>query len=1075
VTDGPDDTEPDAPGGEWLDSIGGPDTGAFPKPGESKKVTAEDPNRYTMRGEVGRGGIGRVLLGFDEHIGRDVAIKELLPERASSSSGSGSSTAFIDRFLREARVTGQLEHPHIVPVYELGRHADGTLYYAMKVVRGKTLAAALADSESLDERLGLLGHFASACQAIAYAHSRGVIHRDLKPENIMLDEFGETVVLDWGLAKVRGKEDLRQQQIQHEVEVLADSKGGSTVDGYAIGTPSYMAPEQADGNVVEIDERSDVWGLGAVLYELLTGRPPFVGETAYEIIGQVVSAPLIPVGDVEGDAPRELAAVAEKALQRDKDDRYLSAAELAGEIEAFRSGARVEAHRYSAWELMRRLATQNRAATGVAAIGLAILLIVFVVAYGRIMDERDQAVAARGRAQKHLAQALAEKARSAARDRDWIGATVYGAAALERDELAEVRGILTAVEAWRPELVWQKRSGNACAAVVISPDGNRVACPTLLGMPIWDVTTGVESARINTGGGWLTAAAYSADGAWIAAPSHDKSVRLWRLGKDGAPEFELRGRGHTIAPRAIAFSPDGSLLASTGEDKTIRLWALPDATSPSDQLVEARVLTGPRESITTVVFAGGRVMAGDRGGRVHTWDVGTGRLVGTGVAHGAAVRDLHVSLDGTRVASAGEDGIVNLWGLNHETPLGVLIGHEGPVLTVRFGADGETLYTGGSDGTLRVWSARTHELLGRFDAHIGELHSLVVSSDGSHLVTTGEDKTVRAWRGAAVTATELSGAPVAVEALVHSPDGEVVVAGCADHQIRIWDVSAGRLATTLPTHAEDSVAAIAFHPTEQSFISAGHDGKLHMWKVAQAETGPLWLRASPFPQLSGRARAVAFSPDGSLVAAAGDDRVVHLWDLSRDGEHIRLRGHGDIITSLAFSSDGSQLATGSWDRSVRLWDVAGRSQAEVLQAHEKSVLDVAFAKGRRLMSVGSQVRLWELGVASSTVLEGHEDVVHAVDCSLDAPWCATASADGTVRIWDVSTREARAVVDTLASKPMAMAFSPDGSGLTVGTANGAIVLLQLAPLSLAREGLLAETEVRYGLSLRGMRVTPNPD
>src|SRR5690348_12331752 len=231
------------------------------------KVGEEAPGRYTYlspegeRGaEIGRGGIGRVLLVMDAHLGREVAIKELLQDEA------GVDSELMTRFLAEARITGQLEHPNIVPVYELGRRADGRLYYTMRMVRGETLSAALERARTLADRLALLTHFAGLCNAIAYAHSRGVVHRDIKPDNVMIGEFGETVVLDWGMAKVRPAATASGGDDGMAVDRLEHFDPDVTMEGSLCGTPTHMSPEQARGALDEIDERSDVWALGVVLY-----------------------------------------------------------------------------------------------------------------------------------------------------------------------------------------------------------------------------------------------------------------------------------------------------------------------------------------------------------------------------------------------------------------------------------------------------------------------------------------------------------------------------------------------------------------------------------------------------------------------------------------------------------------------------------------------------------------------------------------------------------------------------------------------------------------------------------------
>jgi eukaryotic-like serine/threonine-protein kinase len=391
-----------------------------PLPLRAAADPATDPSaRYTLTRLHATGGIGRVWVARDPTLGREVALKELRPERAEN-------PLVWARFLQEAKVTGQLEHPGIVPIYELGwRPQDQQPFYTMRFVRGGTLRAAIkayhrkraeGSAGALDLR-GLLDAFVAVCNAVAFAHSRGVIHRDLKPANVVLGDFGEVIVLDWGLAKIVG-----DPGGEASTELLSLAPGLApevTMDGQVLGTPAYMAPEQAAGRLDLMGLRTDVYGLGAILYELLTGQPPFSGEGTEELLRQVREVLPPPPRRLRPDVPPALEAVCVRALAKHPDDRYPSAEELAREVKCWLADEPVAAYPEP---LRRRLARWARHHKGLVGTAAAALLTAFLALAGglvllgqeqaRTEQERQEAVAARKQADVNAAAAEAARRRA---------------------------------------------------------------------------------------------------------------------------------------------------------------------------------------------------------------------------------------------------------------------------------------------------------------------------------------------------------------------------------------------------------------------------------------------------------------------------------------------------------------------------------------------------------------------------------------------------------------------------------------------------------------------------------------
>lgn len=359
-----------------------------PEPGLWSTVVREADGRYEEVGVCGHGGQSVVFHVRDRHLGRDVALKEF---RAHSRS----------RFAREVHVVGGLSHPAIVPLLEVGLRDNDAPYYTMPLVRGGTLASAVLETEGVARRLRLLPHVVMVCQAVAHAHSRGVLHRDLKPANVMVGEFGETLVIDWGLAKVRGT----GSEPARPAEDIQQSES-KTMHGAAIGTPAYMSPEQATGDLDNIDERSEVWSLGALLAFILTKKPPFRGNSSNEILIAVASGTKEEVVADDGTVPPELAAVVARAMARGKEDRYPSALALAEDLIAFQSGDGVSAYRYSASERVIRFLSRHRS---LLLAGVSVLLSLAVGLALALRSYQNEA-SARREATDALADAEAAKA-----------------------------------------------------------------------------------------------------------------------------------------------------------------------------------------------------------------------------------------------------------------------------------------------------------------------------------------------------------------------------------------------------------------------------------------------------------------------------------------------------------------------------------------------------------------------------------------------------------------------------------------------------------------------------------------
>jgi len=372
----------------------------MPATGSLPPLPLVSDEHYKAGKEIARGGMGRIVAAEDQRLGRKVALKELLEPAGDQ----------LTRFQREALITARLQHPGIVPVYEAGRWPSGEPFFAMKLVSGRPLDRVIAEARTLADRLALLPRVAAATDAIAYAHSQRVVHRDLKPANILIGDYGETVVIDWGLAKdleagdspesatraPQGKKTVAERHLTPAGDQPAaaarkqeDTSSTLTVAGAVMGTPAYMAPEQARGEPV--DERADVFALGAMLYHLLAGVPPYNARTATDVIAAAALGRVVPLAEREEGAPEDLVAIVERAMAQQPTDRYPNAGELAEELRRFLTGQLVSAHRYTKFQRLARFVKKHRAAVTIGAIATLAMSVGGAFAVHNVVQSRDRA------------------------------------------------------------------------------------------------------------------------------------------------------------------------------------------------------------------------------------------------------------------------------------------------------------------------------------------------------------------------------------------------------------------------------------------------------------------------------------------------------------------------------------------------------------------------------------------------------------------------------------------------------------------------------------------------------------
>lgn len=987
---------------------------------EPEELSTIDPTHYLISQEFARGGLGRILRAFDRRLGRQVALKELIDPNPNHEA----------RFSREVHLTARLQHPSIVPVYEAGRWPSGEPFYAMKLVDGRSLSDVIEDRYTLEERLALLPAVIDVAEAIAYAHSERIIHRDLKPANVILGPFGETVVIDWGLAK-----DLRRPEGRDEADTsAARPKGDSpspraydTADGIVVGTVHYMPPEQAYAD--EVDEHADVYSLGAILYEVLTGARPYEDVPPEEVLRMVRTSPPRPVIELAPNVPSELVTIVEKAMARRTENRYPTAREMAEELKRFTTGQLVGAHEYTLLDTFRRFVAKNSAAVTVGFTALILLFAFSVWSFSSIAAEKRVAEArVRDMVLEKASSLLESDPTSALAWLKQLDEPTPGAASIAADALDRAVA----------RFVFRGHEGPV-EAISVSPSGRLVASvgPDRV-LRLWDLETG-EARALEGHTDQITSVDFSRDGRWVATASYDLSIRLWKI-DDGTVRVL---RGHTDKVRRVLFSPDNRRLVSLGSDNSIRIWSVSGEAEPL--VLEA---IADRSLDATFTSDGRRLVTCSHQGNIVIWDLDSGHarvLVG----HEGTVESIALSPDGTQLASGGSDGTVRLWFLESGDS-DVVNRHAAMVRSVRFSPDGRYLASAGLDQMVKLldrFTWRGRDLSG----HTERITRIEFSPDARLLATASWDKTARVFDLEAGDSKTLFGHGDVVSDLAWAAGGSVLVTASWDETLRVFEMDPPRQ-RVLRGHSI-GVHSVAFSPDGRKVASGGHDNDVRIFDV----------RTGKSDVLSGHTDhvfEVRYSPSGRQLASSSDDETVRLWDTETLESRV-LEGHTEDVERIEFSPDGRYLASASEDDSAWLWDVE-TATGRALEGHGADVTAVRFSPDAQVLVTASRdrtIRLWRVGPADSAwfrrdgretgsrrvrVFRGHEDEVQSVDVSPSTAQIASVSSDRTLRIFDIGSGKSRVAL-TADAPLMLVRYSPDGRFLVVASSGKSLYLCRTRP------------------------------